>query len=641
MVILVNKDIKYFLNFPKHSELLENLETTEEIPIIEEFTHDEIIEGIYEYNKLEPFRSLIYHIYTNYNKYSRDEIFNLFKDLDLNINLEHKFLVWLYVKLTSEEKQIIFYIKNFHIMHPITDKFTFLISPYDLRTKFNQLCLYTSNDNFDIIPLIYKDYCSELKLTNLFCKTACEIGNLQLLKWLENKGLPIYNSENLYLSCINNQLEIAKYLYEKEKIDFNLEEYSTFSIVCEKGYLEMAKWIYSINKINIREKKGICLSLSYSNLDMVQWIYSLKKIKISELEYIYRRSFINNIPKNKEHIEWLYSIIGDAMFNSGKFCLGRKNNTVEGVILYLEMGNYNFSDFVFKNIINGLNSFNNEDEHLEFIKELIDKYREYEPHKLLFNSIIGSGNYKLFEWYIEKYRISEFPEENLYLSIDGNNYKIFKYYFDKIIENNSIDSIFQKKYEIPFLIFSHKKRNFEFKEEFIIEPDEEDDYYGYSESDIEYESDKEEGIMIKTMERTLKFSYENLINEIGFKKIDKNKIEILKFLLKNCSCIDFNSLHSNIFIIFIKESNKSNSIDIKIEFLEWLLNNFDIDNIFEDEKNNRFAFYYFCQMERVYFEYILNKNKLKKENLRKFIKYLDDEENIDKLEKLEILLKFI
>jgi len=89
-----------------------------------------------------------------------------------------------------------------------------------------------------------------------------------LMEKINNKNLT--EEENNFVSaCTNNNLLVAKYLYQKYKINIHAYNECAFRWSCEKGHLEIAKWLHLLGN-----KKG------FSNKDhwkktLAKWLYPL------------------------------------------------------------------------------------------------------------------------------------------------------------------------------------------------------------------------------------------------------------------------------------------------------------------------------------------------------------------------------
>ena len=96
-----------------------------------------------------------------------------------------------------------------------------------------------------------------------------------------------------------------------------------FIAICVHGYVETAKWLYSLGNIDIHPKQefGFRYSCSYGHLEVAKWLYSLGNIDIHvENELAFRWSCEYN---KKEVVKWFIFELGymsDPIINEYKIC---------------------------------------------------------------------------------------------------------------------------------------------------------------------------------------------------------------------------------------------------------------------------------------------------------------------------------
>lgn len=114
--------------------------------------------------------------------------------------------------------------------------------------------LKQKDKNIDINKLIYNDSLNLLKFLNdnnlldnkqyLFAK-CCKKGYINICKWL----LSIDNETIFIHSCMNGQLDICKWLLavSKNKINIHAEDDDAFISSCMKGHLNICKWLLTLD----------------------------------------------------------------------------------------------------------------------------------------------------------------------------------------------------------------------------------------------------------------------------------------------------------------------------------------------------------------------------------------------------------
>lgn len=169
-------------------------------------------------------------------------------------------------------------------------------------------------------------------------RLACENGHIELVKFLYS----VDNTINVCAceeyafrySCIKGHLEVAKWIYSlanpgygyyryfwqqppldtkrfKNKVEIHACDDYAFYWSCRLGYLEVAKWIYSLDHgINIYENshKALRWSCQYGQIEVVKWIYSLyQKTDIRIKNIGFYESCTNG---HLEIAKWFYSLDG-------------------------------------------------------------------------------------------------------------------------------------------------------------------------------------------------------------------------------------------------------------------------------------------------------------------------------------------
>ena len=93
-------------------------------------------------------------------------------------------------------------------------------------------------------------------------------------------------------ACTNNNIDIITTLHKFKKINF---DYDMFNIVCSEGYINLAKWIYTVdpsqltmfrkelseNTIFYKELSPFYVSCSNGHIDLAKWIYQIDKSQLT------------------------------------------------------------------------------------------------------------------------------------------------------------------------------------------------------------------------------------------------------------------------------------------------------------------------------------------------------------------------
>lgn len=150
-----------------------------------------------------------------------------------------------------------------------------------------------------------------------------------------------------YDACVNDWLNIVKFIYNLNRIDIYYNNFYIFKRICEKGHLELARWIYELNplKVSITEIDNIFLHCCYSgNIELISWFYN------KNYEWLLRNVeygcniFANMIAlKLYEVAKWIYDQfridkLDDNKINYDDMFLDVvKNNNIEMVIWFLDL----------------------------------------------------------------------------------------------------------------------------------------------------------------------------------------------------------------------------------------------------------------------------------------------------------------
>ena len=173
-------------------------------------------------------------------------------------------------------------------------------------TDYNDVGIFIICCEYDCIKfakyLVNKCAFDIMKHHDKIAKHCCEGSiSIEFMEWLVSMGLNINYKDCILFRCCcrSGNLKVAKWLYNRVKIDMYAENYCNFIGVCEHGHLNIAKWMFSINDA-IPEKVFQDLLPKVCNLKYVfEWISQImtlnnykhqnindykKQIKVSDKE---------------------------------------------------------------------------------------------------------------------------------------------------------------------------------------------------------------------------------------------------------------------------------------------------------------------------------------------------------------------
>ena len=180
------------------------------------------------------------------------------------------------------------------------------------------------------------DICKDIN--NTFCIT-CEMGNLEISKWLFEINPNIYISANnnyaFRNACVNGYLEIVKWLIEIDidnEIDISESNDYIFRITCRKGCLDIAKFLIEIKpdiEISAHNDYAFRYACSEGKLEIIKWLYEIKPDIYMDYEYSFYSACEGG---NLGIVKWLYEIKPDIDFsinNDNIFRVTCENNHIE------------------------------------------------------------------------------------------------------------------------------------------------------------------------------------------------------------------------------------------------------------------------------------------------------------------------
>lgn len=178
------------------------------------------------------------------------------------------------------------------------------------NSLFHDVC---NNGHLDVAKWLYTLYKSDKinhhigfdkinkNLYNTF-KSVCTRNKLEVAQWLyliatTNEILcyiPLYytlmkkiiltkldiHAENEVIfrdACCKGYLELAKWLYSLGKVDINANDEEAFRFACTNGHLETAKWLFSLDKvyIHMNDDEAFRMACSNGHLEIARWLFSL------------------------------------------------------------------------------------------------------------------------------------------------------------------------------------------------------------------------------------------------------------------------------------------------------------------------------------------------------------------------------
>lgn len=161
------------------------------------------------------------------------------------------------------------------------------IIEYDDKTCNDMLYNAYRNNHTHILDIILSYNISNNSLSSIF-ELMCngdDVTNISIiLNNNLNRTFDIVDNEILRLLCLNNSLDVFKYLLSIKKygkFDIHFENDTPFSIVCENGYIDFAKYLLSLEetygKINITSREIILNSICKNGyLEMLKFLISLE-----------------------------------------------------------------------------------------------------------------------------------------------------------------------------------------------------------------------------------------------------------------------------------------------------------------------------------------------------------------------------
>ena len=143
----------------------------------------------------------------------------------------------------------------------------------------------------------FERYCDEHRLRRTFDKHY-------LFEYLLNEN---WNEWIFITTCAYGYIETAKWLYSLGAVDIHIQDEDAFSYSCRNGHLTIAKWLRSLGNIDIHAYNEFAFRWSCENeqLEIVKWfIFELGYMSDPIInEYKICQEIINDeIYKRKSHL---------------------------------------------------------------------------------------------------------------------------------------------------------------------------------------------------------------------------------------------------------------------------------------------------------------------------------------------------
>lgn len=169
---------------------------------------------------------------------------------------------------------------------------------------FYNACIY---DHLNIVKVL-KEYqhgcCSQFR--NILYQHVCEKNNLIILKFLDEFETSIPRYINISECChICSNIDIIEYIINTT-IDTNTTMNIYFKNVCMNNNLEIIKWFYEKYKIHINVYDGFISACVHNKVVTAQWLY--KNFNINIHTYNDEAFTISCYEDAYEVAEWLCSI---------------------------------------------------------------------------------------------------------------------------------------------------------------------------------------------------------------------------------------------------------------------------------------------------------------------------------------------
>lgn len=183
----------------------------------------------------------------------------------------------------------------------VKHKFNIVESRIRLLYTFETVC---RNGFFDMAIWLEEQFkiSSSKKRPSYYFTFAsiCDHNDLKFTEWFFEKfeDNPVNTSDYSPLFsviCKKGYFEMAKWLYNRVKIDSeNFDLVDTFEVLCEKGLIEMARWFalkFNMNPSQLRKNLYISTLIFKNKLKFCKWLLSEPKFTEAQLEDISKKEY--------------------------------------------------------------------------------------------------------------------------------------------------------------------------------------------------------------------------------------------------------------------------------------------------------------------------------------------------------------
>jgi len=318
-----------FVGYTKYLQYIDVLEIEPfmKIPIIEEFTKEELEYTNNEYHKFVNFKNIVNKILES-KDYDKKELID-----NSNFDFDDKVLKFLHLDLSCLEKEYLKFIKNYverepdfiynFEKNPVDDNLLiYLILNGDTPSKINN-CI--KNKHINSLKWLHPYY-FEIEQKRMSEDELSNIGYAEqtMIRWGYDDEIDWIDM--FEYGCYCGDVEIAKYLYSTDlyKIKKEYREYCSVCIAIYFNHIDLVKWIVSLNELQEDRDKFIInwrlfnQIIEFASVELCKWFYE-NNIKPIE-EYIDKKKFEILIIKiiiyeDADKIYWAYSI-NETLFKS-------------------------------------------------------------------------------------------------------------------------------------------------------------------------------------------------------------------------------------------------------------------------------------------------------------------------------------